>query len=46
MSQQDATFLFLFISKDTAYVSGRSSTNHQEHITVKTDSDIVKQYRC
>jgi hypothetical protein len=39
-SQQDATFLDLFISKDTLHVSGDSST----HTTVQTASDIVNQY--
>jgi hypothetical protein len=33
-SQQDATFLHLFISKDAAQVSGGSSAHHQEHTTV------------
>jgi len=45
-SQQDATFLDLFISKDAGHVSGGSSAHHQEHATVHTASDIVKQYCC
>ena len=43
-SQQDATFLDLFIPTDILYVSGGSSAHHQEHITVHTASDIVNQY--
>jgi len=45
-SQQDATFLDLFISKDTVHVSGGSFAHHQEHITVQTALDIVNQYYC
>jgi len=45
-SQQDATFLNLFISKDAPHVSGGSSAHHQEHITVHTASGIVNQYCC
>jgi len=30
-SQQDATFLDLFISTDALHVSGGSSAHHQEH---------------
>jgi len=45
-SQQDATFLDLFISKDALHVSGGTSARHQEHITVHTASDIVNQYFC
>jgi len=45
-SQQDATFLDLFISKDALHVSGGSSAHHQENITVHTASGIVKQYCC
>ena len=45
-SQQDATFLVLFISKDTLHISGGSSTHHQEHTTVQTASGIVNQYCC
>jgi hypothetical protein len=37
-SQQDATFLDLFISKDAVHVSGGSSAHHQEHTTVQTAS--------
>jgi hypothetical protein len=40
-NQQDATFLDLFISTDALYVSGGSSTHHQEHITVHITSGIV-----
>jgi hypothetical protein len=43
-SQQDATFLDLFISTDALQVSDGSSAHHQEHITVHTASGIVKQY--
>ena len=43
-SQQDATFLDLFISTDAVHVSGGSSTHHQEHTTVHTASGIVNQY--
>ena len=43
-SQQDATFLDLFIFTDALHVSGGSSTHHQEHITVHTASGIVNQY--
>jgi len=45
-SQQDATRLDLFISKDALHVSGRSSAHHQEHTTVHTASGIVNQYCC
>jgi hypothetical protein len=45
-SQQDATFLKLFISKDALHVSGGFSAHHHEHITVHTASDIVNQYCC
>jgi len=45
-SQQDATFLGLFISKDTVHISGGSSAHHQEHITVQTASDFVNEYCC
>jgi len=43
-SQQDATFLDLFIFTDALQVSGGSSAHHQEHITVHTASGIVNQY--
>jgi hypothetical protein len=43
-SQQDATFLDLFISKDALHVSGGFSANHQEHTTVQTAAGIVNQY--
>jgi hypothetical protein len=43
-SQQDATFLDLFISKDVLHVSGGSYAHHQEHTTVQTASGIVNQY--
>ena len=39
-SQQDATFLDLFISKDAVHVTGGSSAHHQEHTTVQTASGI------
>jgi hypothetical protein len=45
-SQQYATFLDLFIFADTLNVSGGSSTQHQEHITVHTASGTVNQYCC
>jgi len=45
-SQQDATFLDLFIVTDTPHVSGSSSAHNQEHITVHTASGIVNQYCC
>jgi hypothetical protein len=45
-SQQDATFLDLFIFTGALHVSGGSSAHHQEHITVHTASDIVNQYCC
>jgi len=45
-NQQDATFLDLFISTDAVHVSGGSSAQHQEHITVHTASGIVNQYCC
>jgi hypothetical protein len=41
-TQQDATFLDLFISTDALHVSGGSSAHHQEHITIHTASGIVK----
>jgi hypothetical protein len=43
-SQQDATFLDLFILTDALHVSGGSSAHHQEHITAHTASGIVNQY--
>jgi hypothetical protein len=45
-SQQDATFLDLFIFMDDLHVSGGSSAHHEEHITVHTATGIVNQYRC
>jgi hypothetical protein len=45
-SQQDATFIYLFIFTDALHVSGGSSAHHQEHITVYTSSGIVNQYCC
>jgi hypothetical protein len=45
-SQQDATFFDLFIFTDALHVSDGLSAHHQEHITVHTASDIVKQYCC
>jgi len=41
-SQQDATFLDLFIFANALHVSGGSSAHHQEHTTVHTASGIVK----
>jgi hypothetical protein len=41
-SPQDATFLDLFISKDTLHVSGDFSAHHQEHTTVQRTSGIVR----
>jgi hypothetical protein len=43
-SQQDATFLGLFIFTDALYVSDGISAHHQEHITVHTALGIVNQY--
>jgi len=40
-SQQDATFLDLFIFTDALHVSNGSSAHHQEHTTVHTASGIV-----
>jgi hypothetical protein len=40
-SQQEATFLDLFIFKDALHVSGGFSAHHQEHTTVQTASGIV-----
>ena len=40
-SQQDATFLDLFILTDALHVSGGSSAHHQEHITVHTASSSI-----
>ena len=45
-SQQDATFLDLFISTDALHVSGGSSAHHQEHKTLHITSGIVNQYCC
>jgi len=42
-SQQDATFLDLYIFTDALHVSGGSSAHHQEHVTVHTASGIVNQ---
>jgi hypothetical protein len=39
-SQQDATFLDLFVFTDALHVSGGSSAHHQEHINVHTASGI------
>ena len=44
-SQQDATFLDLFIFTDVLHVSGGSSTHHQEHITVHTAVHTVHTWR-
>jgi len=43
-SQQEATFLDIFIFTDALHVSGGSSAHHQEHITGHTASGIVNQY--
>jgi len=43
-SQQDATFLDLFIFTNALHVSGGSSAHHQEHITVHTASGIINLY--
>jgi hypothetical protein len=40
-SQQDATFLDLFIFTDALHVSGGSSAHHKEHTTVQTASGIL-----
>jgi hypothetical protein len=45
-TQQDATFLNLFILTDAVHVSGGFSAHHQEHITARTASGIVNQYCC
>jgi hypothetical protein len=45
-SQQDATFLDIFIFTDALHVSGGFSANHQEHITVHAASGIVNHYCC
>ena len=45
-NQQDATFLDLFVSKDTPHVSGGSSAHLRQHISVHTASGIVNQYCC
>jgi hypothetical protein len=44
-SQQNATFLDLFIFTNTLHVSGGYCAHHQEHVTVHTASGIVNQYR-
>jgi len=43
-SQQDATFLDLFIFTNAVHFSGGSSAHHQEHMAVHTASGIVNQY--
>ena len=45
-NQQDSMLLLLYISTDALHVSGGSSANHQEYITVYTASGIVNQYCC
>jgi len=45
-SQQDATFLNLFIFTNVLNVSGGFSAHHQEHLTVHTASGIVNQHCC
>jgi len=42
-SQQDATFLDLFIFTEALHVLGGSCAHHQEHITA---SGVVNQYWC
>ena len=39
-SQQDSTFVDLFIFTGALHISGGSSAHHQEHITVHTASGI------
>jgi hypothetical protein len=39
-SQQDATFLYSYISTGSVHVSGRSFAHHQEHTTVQTASGM------
>jgi hypothetical protein len=45
-SQQDATFLYLFIFTNALQVSGDSPAHHQEHITVHTASGIINHCCC
>jgi hypothetical protein len=45
-SQQEATFLELFIFIGALHVSGGSSAHYQEHTTVHRASGIVNQYCC
>jgi hypothetical protein len=45
-SQQDTTFLDIFIFTNALHVSGGFSAHHQEYITVHTASGIVNQYCC
>jgi len=45
-SQQDATFLCLFIFTNALHVSGGSSGHYQEHTTVHTASGTVNKYFC
>jgi hypothetical protein len=45
-SQQDANFLDLFIFTGALHVSGGTTDHYQEHITVRTVSDIVNKYCC
>jgi len=45
-SQQDSTFLDLFIFTNALHVSGGFFAHHQEHTTVHTGSGIVRQYCC
>jgi hypothetical protein len=40
-SQQDATFLDLFVSKDARRVPGGSSAHHQEHTTVQAAREEI-----
>jgi hypothetical protein len=43
-SQQDVTFLDLFIFTDALHVSSGFSAHNQEHTSVHTASGIVNQY--
>jgi len=45
-SQQDVTFLDLFIFTGALHVSGGSFAHHQENKTVQIASGIVNQYCC
>ena len=45
-SQQDSTFVDLFIFTGALHISGGSSAHHQEHITVHRALGIFNQYCC